>query len=97
MQFELKGALKKYRRMRSWRRIVLVVVVLGVIGWPWAYDFSRTDTLICWVGAFVFWIFGELELRLKTMQIRLAEMADRLDALSGGEPEDNLILELNDW
>jgi hypothetical protein len=44
---------------------------------------------------------GELEMRLKTMQIRLAGMNDQLNALSGRDPDQgpdaDLILELNDW
>jgi hypothetical protein len=44
---------------------------------------------------------GELEMRLKTIQIRLAGMSDQLNALSGRDPEQgpdaDLILELNDW
>jgi len=59
------------------------------------------DTLICWLGAFTLWMTGELEMRLKTIQIRLAGMSDQLNALSGRDPEQgpdaDLILELNDW
>ena len=43
------------------------------------------------------WSVAELEVRLKTMQIRLAGMDDKLDMLAGKEFEENLILELNDW
>jgi hypothetical protein len=101
MEFELKGALKKYRRMRSRRRAVMATVALGVIFAPWLLNLGRTDTLICWLGAFTLWITGELEMRLKTIQIRLAGMSDQMNALSGRDPEqgpdDALILELNDW
>jgi hypothetical protein len=62
---------------------------------------GRTDTLICWLGAFAVWTIGELEMRLKTIQIRLAGMNDQLNALTGRDPEQgpdaDLILELNDW
>jgi hypothetical protein len=101
MEFELKGALKKYRRMRSWRRAGMAIMALGAMTAPWLLDLGRTDTLICWLGAFTLWTAGELEMRLKTIQIRLAGMNDQLNALSGRDPEQgpdaDLILELNDW
>jgi hypothetical protein len=101
MEFELKGALKKYRRMRSWRRAGMAIMALGAIFAPWLLNLGRTDTLICWLGAFTLWMTGELEMRLKTIQIRLAGMNDQLNALSRRDPEqgpdDDLILELNDW
>jgi hypothetical protein len=44
---------------------------------------------------------SEHEMRLKTIQIRLAGMSDRLNALNRRDPDqgpdDDLILELNDW
>jgi hypothetical protein len=101
MEFELKGALKKYRRMRSWRRAGVAIIALGAVFAPWLLNLGRTDTLICWLGAFTLWMTGELEMRLKTIQIRLAGMNDQLNALSRRDPEqgpdDDLILELNDW
>ena len=101
MEFELKGALKKYRRMRSWRRTGMAVVAIGAMSARWLLNLGRTDTLICWLGAFTLWMTGELEMRLKTIQIRLAGMSDQLNALSGRDPEQgpdaDLILELNDW
>jgi hypothetical protein len=101
MEFELKGALKKYRRMRSWRRTGMAVVAIGAMSARWLLNLGRTDTLICWLGAFTPWMTGELEMRLKTIQIRLAGMSDQLNALSGRDPEQgpdaDLILELNDW
>lgn len=101
MEFGLKGALKKYRRMRSWRRTGMAIVALGAVTAPWFLDLGRTDTLICFLGAFTVWTIGELEMRLKTIQIRLAGMSDQLNALSHRDPEqgpdDDLILELNDW
>jgi hypothetical protein len=51
MEFELKGALKKYRRMRSWRRAGIAIMALGTISAPWLLNLGRTDTLICWLGA----------------------------------------------
>jgi hypothetical protein len=98
MEFELKGALKKYGRMRAWRRFGIFAVLLVGFTVPWIYSFNRTDTMLCWLLSAVLWGLGETELRLKTMQVRLAGMADKLDRLSGNAAEaDNLILELNDW
>ena len=45
MEFELKGALKKYRRMRSWRRAGMAIVAIGAMAAPWLLDLGRTDTL----------------------------------------------------
>jgi hypothetical protein len=75
----------------------MAIVALGAISAPWLLDLGRTDTVICWLGAAVVWMTGELEIRLKTIQVRLAGMDDQINALKGGEPEGNLILELNDW
>ena|SRR5438105_4698230 len=101
MEFELRGALKKYRRMRVWRRTAMAVMVLGAIVAPMALDLGRTDTLIWCLGALTLWMTSELEMRLKTMQIRLAGMSDQLNALSRRDPDQgpdaDLILELNDW
>jgi len=101
MEFELKGALKKYRRMRSWRRAGMAIMALGTMLAPWLLNLGRTDTLICWLGAFTLGMTSELEMRLKTMQIRLAGMSDQLNALTGRDPDHgpdaDLILELNDW
>ncbi len=101
MEFELTGALKKYRRMRSWRRAGTVIITLGAVLAPGLLELGRTDTLICLLGALILSMWNELEMRLKTIQIRLAGMNDQLTALSGRDPkrgpDDDLILELNDW
>jgi hypothetical protein len=101
MEFELKGALKKYRRMRSWRRAGVAIMAFGAMSAPWLFDLARTDTLICWLGALTLFMTSELEMRLKTMQIRLAGMSDQLNALTRRDPEqgpdEDLISELNDW
>jgi hypothetical protein len=100
MEFELKGALKKYRRMRSWRRAGMAIMAVGAMISPWVLDLGRTDTLLCWLGAFIVWMLGELEMRMKTIQVRLAGMSDQLNALThryDQRPDEDLILELNDW
>lgn len=90
MEFELKGALKKYRRMRSWRRWGMMIFATGVLLATNLVDLSRTDMLICYVGVFGLWTASELEMRLKTIQIRLAGISDQLNALSGRDPERGL-------
>jgi|SRR3954447_12012284 hypothetical protein len=97
MEFELKGALKKYGRMRAGRHTAMLLMAAAAFSIPWLLNLSRTDTLVCLLGAVVFVMTGQIEMRLKTIQIRLAGMDDRLDALSGRESEGNLIAELNDW
>ena len=52
MEFKPKCALKKYRRMRSWRRAGMAIVAIGAMSAPWLHDLGRTDGLICWLGAF---------------------------------------------
>ena len=69
MEFEPKGALKKYRRMRSWRRAGMAIMAGGAIAAPWLLNLARTDTLICWLGALTLVMTSELEMRLKTIQI----------------------------
>jgi hypothetical protein len=101
MEFELKGALKKYRRMRTWRRAATAIVAIGAMFASLMLELGLTDTLICWLGSFALWMAGEFEMRPKTIQIRLAGMSDQVNALTGRDPErgpdDDLILELNDW
>jgi hypothetical protein len=101
MEFELKGALKKYRRMQSLRRARMIIVAVAAVTAPWLLGLGRTDTLICWLGAVTVSMISELEMRLKTIQIRLAGMSDQLNELSRRDPDQgpdaDLILELNDW
>jgi len=94
---ELTDALRIYRRMRGWRTFATAAIVPLGFAAIWVFKLNRTDSLICVASAFLLGFLGHLELRMKTMQIRLAKMADELDALRGKEPEDNLVLELNDW
>ena len=76
-------------------------MALGAMSAPWLLNLGRTDGLTCWLGALTLFMTSELEMRLKTMQIRLAGMSDQLNALTRRDPErgpdDDLILELNDW
>lgn len=98
MEFDLKKALKKYNRMRSRRRFAAFAAVPVSIAVAWFYDFGRTDTLIRVAIGMVLWGMAETELRLKTIQVRLAEMDDKLQRLTGdGHSNDDLLLEFNDW
>jgi len=98
MKLNLRDARKKYRRMRTWRGFVLAGVVGLGLAAPSYFGLARTDSLICWLGAALFVLLGHLELRLKTIQVRLAAMDDELTVLRGKESDDaNLILELSDW
>jgi Na+-translocating ferredoxin:NAD+ oxidoreductase RnfD subunit len=54
MEFSLKGALKKHRRMRSWREVVVLAALPISFGGSWFFDFGRTDTLIAAAIACVF-------------------------------------------
>lgn len=97
MEFDLKGALKKYRRMRSRRRFAMWAILGAAIITPLLLGMNRPETLICLIAGLLVWTGGEIEMRLKTIQVRLAGMEDRLNDLRSQEPEGNLILELNDW
>jgi len=98
MEFELKGALKKYRQMRWWRRFWISTAIPISFAIPWFLNFGKTDTLICVAMGVVVWGVGETELRLKTIQVRLAGMNDQLNQLRGDhDAASDVILELNDW
>jgi hypothetical protein len=97
MEIQTEAALRQYRRMRVWRRLLFLVIALAGIGVPWILDYSRTDNLICLTGASMMYLFGELELRLKTMQVRLAAISDEIDVLRGKQSERKLMAELQDW
>lgn len=78
----------------------MAVLAFGAMSAPWLLNLGRTDMLICYLGAGTLWMLSELEMRLKTMQVRLAGMSDQLNALTNRYeqgPDDDLILELNDW
>ncbi len=96
MSDELRSALKQYQRRHSRRE--WGVIIGGVIGFavPWVFGFSWTNTLVWLVGLGVSMSFERVERRLKTMQIRLAQMHDTVDRIEGKEAEDHLIAELTD-
>jgi hypothetical protein len=72
MEFELKGAMKKYRRMRSLRRTGMAVIALGATFAPWLLDLGRTDTLICWLGASTALMTSELGIGRQLTAFRAA-------------------------
>jgi len=86
--------------MRSWREGLVLAALPISFGVSWFFDFGRTDTLIAAAIACVFAGFGQLEIRLKTVQVRLAGMDDKLHQLTRDEhdsADENLVLELTDW
>src|SRR5262245_37704862 len=100
MAFTLKEALKKHRRMRSWREGLGLAAIPISFGVSWFFNFDRTDTLIAVAIACVFSGFNQLDIRLKTAQVRLAGMDDKLHRLVGDERhhvDDELTSELSDW
>jgi hypothetical protein len=98
MEFDLKGALKKYNRMRSRRQVVSLSIIPMCFAISWFFNFDRTDTMICLAIGMVMVVTGQIEMRLKTMQVRLAGMNDQLNQLTGDhDTASDLILELNDW
>ena len=64
MELELKGALKKYRRIKAWRSFGLGLAILITIAVPWLLEFNHTDTLICVLGALMLMLVAQLEMRV---------------------------------
>jgi hypothetical protein len=96
---DVSGALRSYRRKRSRRGFIVGVLSIGAAVVPWVREFSSTDTLIWFLGIGIFWLFYQSELRLKTMQVRLAQMHDALERIAGtaNEKDEHLISELSDY
>lgn len=91
---EVSGALRSYRRKRSRRGFFVGAIAVGVWFAP-VFGAPPTIAAICALGGFILWMFWETEKRLKTMQIRLARMHDKLEQISGTNFEDeHLISEL---
>lgn len=95
---DVREALRSYSRKRSTRGFIFGVFCLGAASVPWVREFSSTDTLIWLLGVGIFWLFYQTELRLKTMQVRLAEMHDALERIAGTAhgKDEHLINELSD-
>jgi hypothetical protein len=79
----------------------MTIAALGAVAAPSFLGLGRTDTLISYLGAFTALMLSELEMRLKTIQIRLAGMSDQLNALTRRDPDhgpdDDLIFEISGW
>ena len=102
----LKDAYKEYRRFRRIRQLSFSIVALIATVFPWYFDFARTETFIWFLGLFVVSNFEAQFWRLKTMQVRLADMDETADqyerqvqtwlayatalAAAGSRPEDRL-------
>lgn len=87
---DVREALRSYSRKRSTRGFIFGVFCLGAASVPWVREFSSTDTLIWLLGVGIFWLFYQTELRLKTMQVRLAEMHDALMGVVAPERPDTV-------
>ena len=96
---DVSGASRSYRRKRSIRGFIVGVVCFGAAFVPWQREFSSTDTLTWFLGIGIFWLFYQTEIRLKTMQIRLAQMHDALERIGGtaDEKDEHQISELSDY
>jgi hypothetical protein len=93
---ELRIALKRYRRKKSIREAVFIVLYIASLGVPIWMDFSRTEWIVWGVGILCVVRFEELRRHIRAMQIRLAQMADMLDQVVGNEPQDHTLLELGE-
>ena len=98
---DVSGAQKSYRRKRSRRGLFYGAFALVLAFVPWHYGWGLTDKLIWYVGLFVAYLYYQTEIRLKTMQIRLAQMHDALERIGGtadpDQKDDNYISELSDY
>jgi hypothetical protein len=68
------------------------------LGAEWYFGFSRETQFLAFLLGGNISIMGWLEIRLKTAQVRLAYMEDKLDKLLGnGDGGGDAELELMDW
>jgi hypothetical protein len=94
----VRTALKRYRRTRGIKNAALTVVAFtaAVVPWlsegvPWLsklVEFAASDIVAWYVGILVVLFYGYTEQRLRTMQIRLAQMHDLLHRIAGDSAED---------
>jgi hypothetical protein len=100
---QLTKALKKFRRMHSWRVSLATSAPLLVFLPVWLFvdHPTRTEMMILGTWALTFPVIGWLEIRLKVVQNKLAAMHDELNDLSGRDPLNGRhgysISEFSDW
>ena len=95
---EYKAAMRSYQRKRSLRGFLTGVMCIGIALAPSVFDLQPPSQLICYLGAATLWFYYQTEIRLKTMQIRLAQMHDILEKFAGTaeRKDENYIGELTD-
>ena len=97
---QMRGALRGHRRRRELRAVAPFIFAVCAGVWSWFFEYDHQTNLLLSLVWVIFVLTNSLELRLKTMQVRLATIADQLDKLAGQPtPElgDNLLAELSDW
>jgi hypothetical protein len=99
---EVRAALRKHGRRMEWRRVAPFIIGLSMGAYSWFFEIDHQTNLFVGLAWTVFMMTNFLELRLKTMQVRLAQMDDKLDKLSRpADPsdmrDDSLLSELCDW
>jgi hypothetical protein len=52
----------------------MAVIAIGAMSAPWLLGLGRTDTLVCWLGAFTAWMTGELEMRVADLEYQIREL-----------------------
>jgi hypothetical protein len=91
---------KETQRRLGWRRRQtefvpwLILAGLAVAYWQRERLMLPSGLSFYVLAAFVLLGFHRIESRLKAMQLRLAWMHDRLDAIAGLEPDDHFETEL---
>jgi hypothetical protein len=90
----LSMALKSYNRKRTLKGFFVGAIALAAFVVPWIIGMPPTIIAICILGGVLFKSFWEMERRLKTMQLRLAMIYDKLDASKHNE---HLMGELTDY
>jgi hypothetical protein len=79
MDKDLSAALKAHRRRLQFH--VTYVSLIVFLGWGfacWFFDLNGTQKMILFLGAMIIATANLIECRLKTIQVRLAWMHDRM-------------------
>jgi hypothetical protein len=101
MDVELAAALKAHRRRVELRMYAVpAIAAAGALFAPWAFDLNGTQQMILWVGALVTTATFQIECRLKTIQVRLAQMDDQIRYGEWRRDPDNhekMLSEISDW
>jgi hypothetical protein len=90
----LSSAHKQHARKRRIRDGAFTAATLAAILVPWFLNLDYSGILIWFVGVGVALAYRRTEQRLKTMQIRLAQMHDLLHRINGYRDSDEELMEL---